>query len=206
METNDYTLEQLRSEYEILKKMVENQEIVNDKLLRDTMKSKVKNIRNNIGISVACGVFVVLSAPIVFHYNPVIQASWWFVAATELLMTLCLYMNWKFNHEVQSSDLGNCDLLTFSKKVRKMKENYKNWIIWGLSLALVWGGWLCLEVWNRSTDHKLSIAMITGLIIGLIAGGICGYRIHRKIIRTCDEIIGQIEDEGNEKGYDDYEK
>lgn len=193
MEDKDYTLEEMRAQYQALEETLAKQEIINDRLLRETMKTKVRSIRSTATVSVICGLFVIITAPFVFHYNPVVNASWYFVAATELLMTFAIFLDWKFNHKVQSSNLKSCDLLTFSRHVKELREDYSGWLKWGLLLGTLWASWLCWEVWQNTAEPKLAIAMITGLLIGLITGGIVGWRMTRRIINTCDDIISQIE-------------
>ena len=193
MEENNYTLEQMRADYQQLKERLENQEIINDRLMRETMSGKVRSMRGTVGWSIGCAVFVFLMAPLIFHYNPVVNASWAFTIATMLMMAFCIFLDWKFNHKVQGTDLSNCDMLTFSKHVREMKENYSGWIKWAFVIIVLWAGWLIAEVLFNVEEKKLAIPMVVGLLFGLIVGGIIGYSMDRKIIRTCSEIINQIE-------------
>lgn len=194
MEDNSYVLEQMKSEYQTLKETLAHQEIINDKLMRETMRLKVRSMRSTITISIFCGIFVIMAAPFVFHYNPVINASWWFVAGTVLLMVFCIFLDWKYNHKVQNANLSTCDLLTFSKNVQEMKMHYRDWTKWGIMLGLAWVIWLGIEAWSHSTNLKLTTSLIAGVSIGFIAGAILGLRMNSRIIRTCDEIISQIED------------
>ena len=195
MEENDFTLYQLKEEYQALKESLSKQEIINDRLMRETMKSKVRSIRSYASISIACGIFTMIIAPVVFHYNPVVSASWCFVIFTELLMGSCIFLDWKFNHKVQNTDISSCNLLTFSKHVRELKSSYGNWLKWGIGFALIWFGWLSAEVWMNTENPKMAISMITGLLCGGVVGGLIGNRMRLNIIKTCDEIISQIEAE-----------
>lgn len=194
MEENNYTMEQMRADYQALKESIDKQEIINDRLMRETMRSRVSTIRNKTMVSVMCGVFVMLFAPFIFHYNPVIRASWWFIGGTEILMVISLFFSWKFNHKVQRTDLSSCNLLEFCKDVKKMKADYIGWIKWGLLLSFAWGGWLFGEVWAHSEEPKLAIFMLCGLGFGMILGLIIGLRILNKVIGTCEDIIFSIED------------
>lgn len=194
MEDNSYVLEQMKSEYQTLKETLAHQEIINDKLMRETMRLKVRSMRSTITISILCGIFVILAAPFVFHYNPTVNASWWFVAGTVLLMGFCIFLDWKYNHKVQNANLSTCDLLTFSKNVQEMKKHYRDWTKWGIMLGLAWVIWLGIEAWSHSTNLKLTTSLIAGVSIGFIVGSVLGLRMNSRIIRTCDEIISQIED------------
>lgn len=193
MEENNYTLEQMRADYQQLKEALEHQEIINDRLMREAMGSKVRSMRGTVWASVACGIFVFIGAPFFFHYNPVLNASWAFTITTMLLMAFCIFLNWKFNHKVQGTDLSSCDMLTFSKNVREMKESYAGWIKWAFIIIIPWIGWLIFEVFRNVDDAKMAIPFVVGLLVGALVGGIIGLKMDRKIIRTCGEIISQIE-------------
>lgn len=193
MEENNETLEQLRSEYNALKERLANQEIASEKLLRETMKTRVRNIRSIVNVSLVCGIFVIVMSPFVFHYNPVVKASWWFIAGTILLMAFCIVMDAREKRRVREVDAANCDLLTFSKNVKDMKNHYKNWTKWGLLLGVLWAGWLVAEVFMHSEEPRLAISMVAGIVVGLVIGGIAGYRMNVRIVEHCDEIISQIE-------------
>lgn len=193
MEDNNYTLEQMRADYQTLKESLAGQEIINDRLLRNAMKAKVKSINSKVWVSVLCAVFVMLAAPFSFHYNPVVNASWWFVGATEVLMLAIIFIDWKFNHKVSGANLATCDLLTFSKDVRTMREHYRNWRKWALLIVTVWFGWLAVEVALGMDSPRLAISLLAALLAGGILGGLLGLRLNRQVVSACDEIIADIE-------------
>lgn len=194
MEENKDTLEQLRSEYNVLKERLASQEIASDRLLRETMKSKVRGIHSLINVSEACGILVILASPFVFHYNPVVRASWWFIAGTILLMGFCVTMDWICSHKVSESDTASSDLLTFSKSVREVKNHFKSWTKWGLILATLWAGWFITEVFIHSEKPEMALPMVIGLAVGMVAGAFVGLRLNARIVRNCDEIISEIEE------------
>lgn len=184
----------MRADFDALKDTLSRQEIVSDRLLRETMRGKVSGIRNRSIVSIACAVFVILASPLVFHYNPSINASWAFVAATDVLMFFCIYMDWRFRRNVQRTDLSCCDLLTFSKDVRKLKADYKGWMKWAVILAALWLAWLSHEVWVNFEEPKLAIVMIAALAVGFVIGAVIGCLMNRQTVKACDEIIKNIEE------------
>lgn len=194
MEENKDTLEQLRSEYNALKERLASQEIASDRLLRETMKSKVRGIHSLINVSEVCGIFVILASPFVFHYNPVIRASWWFIAGTILLMGTCVVMDWIYSHKVREQDAAASDLLTFSKSAREVRNHYKSWTKWGFILGGLWAGWLIAEVFMHSEKPEMVLPMVIGLAVGMVAGAFVGLRMNARIVRNCDEIISEIEE------------
>ena len=184
-------LEQLRSEYAVLKSKLENQEIINERLLKLSMKDKVRTLDFQERMEYVCCVFVVLISPLSFHYG--LHASWWFVGATVLMMGVCAFFTWKFHRNVKARDMEGQDLLTIAKNTKQLKEDYYKWIKWGALMLVAWLGWLVAEIFINVEDHRLAIVMTISIGIGVLVGGIIGFAQLRKIVRTCDDIISQIE-------------
>lgn len=190
---NSPELEQLKAEYAILKNKFSQQEVINDRLLRDTMKQNVKGINNITVTSGICAVFVILCAPFVFHYNPVVNASWAFVAATEVMMLICLFFNWKYNHKLNDTNIASCDLKEFATNVQYTRKKWHDWKKVAIPMIIVWGGWLLTETRMHSNDKETASLMIGGLLIGLLIGGLLGFKMNRKVVNHCDEILDQID-------------
>lgn len=194
MEKNNYTLEDMRVEFDAFKDALSRQEILNDDVLRQAMRSKVSGIRNRSVARAACAVFVILASPFAFHFNPAVNASWAFVIVTDLLMLLCVCMDWRFRRNVQRVDLSSCDLLTFSKDVRRLKVVYKGWMKWIALPAALWLFWLSCEIWRNYDDPGLAVGLIVPLSFGFVIGAVAGFLMNRRTIKTCDEIINSIEE------------
>ena len=81
-EINNSELETMRAQIALLKDKLDKETIVSDKLLRDTMRHKARNINANAWISVAASIFVIFWA---LFYLPGEGFSWWFSGATILM-------------------------------------------------------------------------------------------------------------------------
>lgn len=190
---NSPELEQLRADYEILKKSFSQQEVINSRIMRQTMRQKVNGINKTSHISTICGVFVAIMAPFIFHYNPVVQASWVFVAVTIVMMLISIYANWKYNHKLNDINLSSCDLKEFAKNVKYTKDKWHKWIKFAIPMVILWFSWLVVEVWAHSDDKELSMFLIFCLAAGGIIGAVLGLKMHRKVVDNCDDILDQIE-------------
>ena len=191
---NSPELEQLKEEYAILKNKFSQQEVINKRLLRETMRQKVRGINNIALVSSLCGVFVVLVSPFAFHYNPVINASWIFVAATDLMMLACIYFNWKYNHKLNDTNLSNCDMKEFAKNVQYTRNKWHNWVKIAIPMVIVWAGWLIAEILMCTDNKKAGLACICGIAVGGVLGCILGFKMNRKVVDHCDEILDQIDE------------
>lgn len=190
---NNDLLEQLRNDYSSIKAQLDKQEIINDRLLRKTFETKVKSIHSVAWISSIAGLFVVLISPLVFHYNPTMRLSWAFVAGTDVMMLVCITFNYLFHKNVRSPKAGD-DLLTFAKNAKKLKADYQGWLKYAVLMLTVWAGWMITEILMKSDRGAHSYIMIVGLLVGLIIGGTVGYKMDRKVMNQCDELIESIEE------------
>lgn len=184
-------LETLKKDYSNLKEQFDKQQIINEKLLMKTFSSKVSDINSKASVSVFCGIFVIIMAPFVFHYNPVTNLSWAFVIGTDIMMLICLYFTWKYHRTIKVT--ADLDIVTFARKIKTFKQFYKDWTKIGFAMIAVWISWMLAELYVK-TDNHFHFFLITGLMLfGGIVGMILGLAMNKKIINNCDEIIADIE-------------
>lgn len=193
METNS-VLEQLRADYNILKERLDGQEIINDRLLQQTFRSQLKQINNKAWATVAAGIFVIIVAPVAFHYNPSFNLSWAFVAATDLMMAVCIGFTWYWHNAVKAPDASKSSMRQFAQSVKGLKQRYQNWLKYAVVMIGAWLTWMCVELFMQSDDTRIAVFMMTSVLVGALIGGIIGLKMHFAIIRKCDEIISQIEE------------
>ena len=193
-EINNSELETMRAQIALLKDKLDKETIVSEKLLRDTMRHKARNINANAWISVTASIFVIFWAVTTV---PSMGFSWWFVGATILLMLVCDFFTWKYHKDVNAKTMSG-DLLTVAKVMKKLRDNYKKWLKYAIVMIAVWFIWLSIECWIQLDDWKLATIIIVASLIGGGIGGFIGLKMHNSVIRNAEEIISQIE-EGEEK-------
>ena len=198
-EINNSELETMRAQIALLKDKLDKETIVSDKLLRDTMRHKARNINANAWISVAASIFVIFWA---LFYLPGEGFSWWFSGATILMMLVCDFFTWKYHKDVNDKTMSG-DLLTVAKVMKQLRDNYKKWLKYSIALIAVWFTWLSIEFCIRLNDWRLAVIMIIALLIGLAIGGFIGLKMHKSVIRNAEEIISQIEE--NEESVEERE-
>lgn len=190
-EINNSELETMRAQIALLKDKLDKETIVSEKLLRDTMRHKARNINNNAWISVVASIFVIFWA---LAYLPSEGFSWWFIAATILMMLVCDFFTWKYHKDVNAKTMSG-DLLTVAKVMKQLRDNYKKWLKYSIAIIVVWFVWFAIEYCIQLSDWRVAAFMIIALLIGLAIGGFIGLKMHNAVIRNADEIISQIEEE-----------
>ena len=196
MENNtllSHELEQMRSQIGMLKQKLEQQAIVNDTHIRNSMKSKISDLNRTVLGTIFVGIFAVIFAPMTF-YNQ--GCSLLFVIGTAVMLAACLGLTivQKINLS-RMTDLSQSNLVETAEKINKTRTHYKEWYRIAIPMILVWVGWMIYEMVNTiGIESPTAIGFYCGAGVGLIIGGIIGSRINRKVVRQANEILAQIEE------------
>ena len=196
MENNtllSHELEQMRSQIGMLKQKLEQQAIVNETHIRNSMKSKISDLNRTVLGTIFAGIFAVIFAPMTF-YNQ--GCSLLFVIGTAVMLAACLGLTiaQKINLS-RMTDLSQSNLVETAEKINKTRTHYKEWYRIAIPMILVWVGWMTYEMVNTiGIESPTAIGFYCGAGVGLLIGGIIGSRINRKVVRQANEILAQIEE------------
>lgn len=186
---NNIEFDEMRAQLALLKEKLNKEELVNERLLRETMRVKARNINREAALSVAAALFVIVMMP--FSFRPM-GFSWQFCIGTIIFMLVCIGATL-----YQHRDVNNCtmdgDLLTVAKVMRRLKKNYRDWLKFSIPAGVLWFGWMGYEVYLMSGNWKVAATVMAGALVGALVGGLIGFASYRRVIRTCDEIISSIE-------------
>ena len=196
MENNtllSHELEQMRSQIGMLKQKLEQQAIVNDTHIRNSMKSKISDLNRTVLGTIFAGIFAVIFAPMTFYIQ---GCSLLFVIGTAVMLAACLGLTiaQKINLS-RMTDLSQSNLVETAEKLNKTRTHYKEWYRIAIPMLLVWVGWMIYEMVNTiGIESPTAIGFYCGAGVGLLIGGIIGSRINRKVVRQANEILAQIEE------------
>ena len=196
MENNtllSHELEQMRSQIGMLKEILEQQTIVNEMHIRNSMKSKISDLNRTVLGTIFVGIFAVIFAPMTFYIQ---GCSLLFVIGTAVMLAVCLGLTiaQKINLS-RMTDLSQSNLVETAEKLNKTRTHYKEWYRIAIPMILVWVGWMIYEMVNTiGIESPTAIGFYCGAGVGLIIGGIIGSRINRKVVRQATEILAQIEE------------
>ena len=186
-------LEQMRTQIGMLKQKLEQQAIVNDMHIRNSMKSKISDLNRTVGGTIFIGIFAVLFAPMTFYMQ---GCSLTFVIATAGMLAVCLGLTivQKINLG-RMADLSQGNLVETAERLSRIRAHYKEWYKIAIPMLLVWVGWMIYEmVQVLGVESPTAIGFYCGAGVGLLIGGVIGARINRKVVRQANEILAQIEE------------
>ena len=198
METNNNNineLEQLREQMSIFKDKLNKQQIINDQLVRNTMKSKLSWIKSFVWGEIII-IPIMLLGMAVFHAGT--GLSWWLYGFLAIGLIADATGDFIINR-IPKGQLLSGDLVETSKRLVKMKKQRTSWFIIGLIFVTVWLVWFIVELVLKTDpgcalpDHNLVIAiMAIAVAVGGVIGGIISWLIFRKMQRTNNQLIEQI--------------
>lgn len=184
-------LDALRKQLTLLNNKLEKQAIVNDKLIRNSMKEKISNI-NKTGV--VMGVCALIATPIcAFNFHYILHFSLTLNIFTCAFMLIAVgYTFW--SHYGLNANILNGDLITASSKILRTRKRYKQWYYFSWPWFAIWICWLGWEMYTKIEDTELLIGAIVGGLVGGLIGGTWGLRQRNKIYKNIEELLKQIEE------------
>lgn len=194
METNE--LQDMREQMALLKETLRKEQIVNDRLLREAMRSKVKSIHRRAWVTVACALYVLTFGVWAFHQC---GFSWWLIGGVVLIMIYCMIVTYRIHHRMATKNVLTDDLRTVALAAKRLKQDYIDWLWQGIVLSIVMVLGFAIDILFGHTiysDSSLTarIAVVAVLLVSCGIGFAIGYGMHRRVLNLCDDIIRQVDE------------
>lgn len=188
IETNEIL--EMREQLASLKKRLEKQEIVNEKMIREAMSRKLSTLHRR---AMALCAVSFIGIPAVLYTTHNLGCSIVFACVTVALILVGVVAQFLTHYRIGRDTLTG-DLITTYNEVARMKRIYQRWLYISMPIFVAWLGWGAYEIYtNVSQDEVQLYAAIAGTVVGLVLGLIFGLRQHRENIRIAKEIMQQIE-------------
>ena len=193
MENNIYSqeLEEMRSQIAILKNKLDKQAIISDTHICNSMKSKRSDMTRIIAATIFIGV---LSMPYCTWIFCKYGFSLYFIVASDIMLAVCIGLTIKQRFTLKNLDFTQGNLVDVAEKLNKVKTHYHEWIKIALPMILIWVSWLAYEILTKMEPSPMQMGFLSGAGVGVILGGIVGYRMNRKIVKKSTEILDQIKE------------
>ena len=188
---NETQFEDMRQQMNTLKKKLGKQEIVNDHLMRRSMRNQVNNITRRYYIIMALCVLMVPYGYWCFVNMCHLSITFWI--ATSVFMLICGGATFYNMLKISDQGLMNRNLIEACRKVASAKKFENDWLKFGIPAVIVWLCWFFYENYQIN-NNALTEGIFWGGCIGGIIGAFCGIRMHLKTQHEYQDIIDQIED------------
>ena len=197
---NNNELEIMRSQMASFKKQLEQQEIINSRIMSESMKKKFSWIKKIIiGEIILIPIFLYLAFAAKYYFN----LSWWSVVTFVILLLCDIWCDYDINmRAIKDSDYSRDNLIDTIEKLVKMKQHRAKQTAIMLTATIVMSIWLLIEI----GFHLIAINADTGMWFRFYGGGTgafigvaVAWWIYRKMQKTNDEMIKQIEEISKEQ-------
>ena len=197
---NNNELEIMRSQMASFKKQLEQQEIINSRIMAESMKKKFSRIKKMIiGEIILIPILLYLVFAAKYYFN----LSWWSVVTFVILLLCDIWCDYDINmRAIKDSDYSRDNLIDTIEKLVKMKQRRAKQTAIMLTATIVMSIWLLIEI----GFHLIAINADTGMWFRFYGGGTgafigvaVAWWIYRKMQKTNDEIIKQIEEVSKEQ-------
>lgn len=197
---NNNELEIMRSQMASFKKQLEQQEIINSRIMSESMKKKFSWIKKIIiGEIILIPIFLYLAFAAKYNFN----LSWWSVVTFVILLLCDVWCDYDINmRAIKDSDYSRDNLIDTIEKLVKMKQRRAKQTAIMLTATIVMSIWLLIEI----GFHLIAINADTGMWFVFYGGGTgafigvaVAWWIYQKMQKTNDEMIKQIEEVSKEQ-------
>jgi hypothetical protein len=186
----NFELENMREQMSTLKKKLDQQEIVNDRMIRHSMRNTANNIKHRYYFIMVLTLLMIPYTYVVFILNQGLSFTFWI--ATSILMLLCAGATYYNCLNVTNTNMMSKNLIEVGHKIARAKKFDANWLFFGIPAVIAWLAWLTWELYQQ--DSEAARYMIYGTVCGAVLGSILGFRMHFKTQQQYQEIIDQIEE------------
>ncbi len=191
MNNNDFDFENMRQQMTTLKNKLNKQEIVNDRLIRHSMKNTAGNIsRRYYFIMAVCLLMIPYSYWAFVKLNGFSIPFWIFTCIVMLVSFGGTFYN---SRKLSDSNMMTNNLVDVRRRMASAKKFDANWLLIGIPMAIVFLGWFMYESYQLHSGAFFNGLFWAGCIGGVI-GAIWGFSLHFKTQRQYQDIIDQIED------------
>ena len=186
---NQIELEQLKAQYETLKEQLDQQEIVNDRLMKSSVKHSVDFYKRYRWLQVISYPLMAFLGLVFFNWYLDGSFSgkvfWVAFCLAGLIIELLL------TRKLQLKTLENEDLLTLSNHARGFKRLFSLFLILNYStVMIVVGGFLMSKIGEGVANLGVAMLLLGIVMVFVIIVGIWEVRFKT---RPCDEIVRQLE-------------
>lgn len=202
MENNNMNneLEQMREQMQLLLGKLDKQEIINDKMLRQSVKKRMSWIKNFVYLEFLLIPFIAL---VWYGVKEMFDLSWWNYGILLIMCTIDVVLDYYVNvAALKTHNIENSSLTETMHKLYRMKQIRAKQFIIMITLVATWFAWTGIEMWQFAGSiaemneimQGAAYGGIGGLVIGIPIAFFVVIRIYRKMQGTNDELIKQIEE------------
>ena len=182
-------LDQLKAQYETLKQQFDQQEIINDRLMKSSIKSNVDFYMRYrwkqyllYPVALLCGLLITKWE---FGNNLSLRLFWMSYCLVSFAVEMCML------RKLHVKTIENNDLLTLSNQARRFKKLFTLFtILSAVPMLILSVGLFAHTGYDHFPSFGRFLAVLCFTLVFFVGIGVIGFR---HVTRPCDDIIQKIE-------------
>ena len=185
-------LQEMKEQLAILAQKLEKETIINERMIRQSMKNKASSIRRRA--IVECIVTLIMTPYFIWVMPNLVGVSAGLCCFACFFMIAALAYNFYIHSHFQPEKFAHGNLLEARKDTLRTQKLYSKWQMYiGIPFCIVFISWFAYDISQVMHGEELQGAL-GGVAIGCVLGVIVGTFIHKKMQRAMNEILEQIEE------------
>ena len=187
----EMNLDEMRIQMSILKKKLDKQSIVNERMVKRMISRRVVDINFRQNIFALMSLAIIPVSYFVFVCINGMSMMFWTSSCVLVLLGIAYRI---IDHRAHVDILRHeGDMLETYRKVAKVRKRCADWTLISIPIVLVWLGFYCHELYRVYGDGRGTGMAVVGAVSGLI-GLVIGLAMHRRIQQSYTEMMEQMED------------
>ena len=183
-------LDQLKAQYETLKEQLDQQEIVNDRLMKSAIQTNVDFFTRNR--KTAMILYPIMAVLLYIYFDGLGFRVFGLIMA--LLLAVCTFVELWLTRNTRQQVVENSDLLTLSKNMQQLKTGYAIYVVVWLLVCFAFGAvftFKFVDTQGLNGARFMNLIWLMGFVaVLLVVFGIVAYRT---FVGHCNNIIRQID-------------
>ncbi len=187
---NNIELQEMREQLASFKRQLAGQKIINDKLMRKATAEKVGRLKRKKNNILGLGLFAVIVCPAIFLS---FGFPSYFVVYTVLMIIFSMVMTVVYHSKVDKADFMNGDLRTAAHELSELRRKYTQWYWIAVPLVTIFLALFYYSGLQLDVNQEVLKSFLVGGGVGAVVGGVIGVLMNRNLVKLCDEIITDLE-------------
>ena len=186
------TLEEMKEQLALLHHKLDNERIINDRLVRRVISRNAGRINRD-------GLFFTIIAAIGIPYCIYVFSwmgiSWLFSAVTTVFFLIAIIYTYHSHRMIRTEHLAACTLAEVAQRIVHMKLLYARWLRFSIPFLIVWVIWFANEILSLTgTTAEERRGILIGGAVGGAIGAVMGIITYRRTQHLANEILDEIKD------------
>jgi len=188
---SDMELEEMRQQMALLKDKLNNQQIVNEHLVLESIKGKVKTLNRERWRKRFLIVLAIIYCP--WACFKLLNMPLWFSIATVVLLLIPFLYDEFAIGTIRQEEVSSHGMVEMGQRVVDMKQRHTRWLWIGIPMLIAWFlAFVVLAVRQSPLSKEDTQYLIFGIVLGAVIGGLIGLRIYRRNQWLLDDLRNSL--------------